>query len=464
MSIFLRRQIPGPIKQLVKTYIGIIPPGYRLGKHYKTTQGFLRLAQWWDAGTIKAWQLQKLQEIVSYAYENVPGYYHLYRNAGVKPESIRSLDEIKILPFVTKELIRDNLPDFTSRAIPTRKQLYVSTGGSTGVPFGFFQTAQNVQIESAFMQLGWQRAGWRLNQVSAELRGRFVGSTEKFWKYDNYDRTLLLSSYYLTESNYDRYVGKILAYKPRYLKAYPSAATILADLVLSQNQVGRINFQIIFLGSENLYDWQRAKLMEAFPAAKLFAWYGHAEQVILAPMCERSEQYHIWPFYGLTELCDEQGNEVQKGEKGELVGTSFWNYVTPFIRYRTEDLAKKGDSYCHCCRRHFQLLENLDGRLQEIIISRTGRYISMTAMNMHSNVFEHVKQFQFQQLICGKVKFVIVRKPNYSDLDTQRIYHDLSQKLGSDIELEIAYADTIANARNGKFRFLKQELQIKYGD
>ncbi len=464
MITFLRRRIPAPIKDVAKNYIGVIPPGYRLGRHYKTTQRFLRLAQWWNSDRIKTWQLQKLQELIAYAYKNVPGYYHLYNTAGVKPESIRSLDDIRTLPFVTKELIRDNLPDFTSRAIPKYEHVYVSTGGSTGVPFGFFQTARNRQIEYAFMHLGWQRTGWSLGKISAELRGRFLGSEEKFWKYDNYDRTLLLSSYYLTDKTYDRYVSKIFAYRPQYLKAYPSAATMLADLLLTQNQVGRITFRIIFLGSENLYDWQKAKLMEAFPAAKLFAWYGHAEQVILAAMCEKSDQYHIWPFYGLTELSDEQGKEVQRGEKGELVGTSFWNYATPFIRYRTQDLAKKGDSYCHDCGRQFQLLENLDGRLQEIIISRTGRYISMAAMNMHSNVFEHVKQFQFQQRTRGEVKFVIVGKPNYPEQDTQRIYHDLSQKLGSDIDLEIAFADTIAKPPNGKFRFLKQELQIKYGE
>ena len=316
MKVFLRKRIPGPVKDVAKNYIGVIPPRYRLGRHYKTTQRFLRLAQWWNADRIKTWQLQKLQELIAYAYKNVPGYYYLYNTAGVKPESIRSLDDIRTLPFVTKELIRDNLADFTSRAIPKYEHVYVSTGGSTGVPFGFFQTARNRQIEYAFMHLGWQRAGWSLGKISAELRGRFVGSEEKFWKYDNYDRTLLLSSYYLTDKTYDRYVSKIFAYRPQYLKAYPSAATMLADLLLTQNQVGRITFRIIFLGSENLYDWQKAKLMEAFPAAKLFAWYGHAEQVILGAMCEKSDQYHIWPFYGLTELSDEQGKEVQQGEKG----------------------------------------------------------------------------------------------------------------------------------------------------
>jgi phenylacetate-CoA ligase len=461
---FLRRNISAPIKENAKRYIGLIPAGRRLGRHYKATQKFLRLAQWWNTEQIKAWQLQKLQETILYAYENVPGYYYLYNSAGVRPETIRSLDDVKALPFVTKELIRDNLSEFTSPAVPRREQVYTSTGGSTGVPFGFFQTARNRQIELAFMHLGWQRAGWNLGKISAELRGRFVGSEADFWKYDNYDRTLLLSSYYLSEHTYERYVDQIHAYRPQYLKAYPSAATILADLVLAKKQVGSIDFQIILLGSENIYDWQKAKLLEAFPSAKLFGWYGHAEQVILAAMCERSDQYHVWPFYGFTELCDEAGREVEVGAKGELVGTSFWNYATPFIRYRTKDLATKGNSYCDQCHRQFQLLENLEGRLQEMVVSRTGRYISMTAINMHSDVFEHVKQFQFQQRVRGELRFVIVPKREYSELDTKRIYHDLSQKLGSDMDLEIDFAEEIAKRANGKARFLMQELQLNYGE
>ena len=464
MTTLLRRRIPSPLEQVAKNYVGLVPPRYRLGRHYKATQRFLQVAQWWNAEEIKAWQLQKLQEVIAYAYKNVPGYYHLYNSAGVKPESIGSLADIRTLPFVTKELIRDNLPDFTSRAIPKCDHIYASTGGSTGVPFGFFQTAQNTQVEDGFMHLGWERAGWRLGEISAELRGGFVGSEEKFWKYDNYERTLFLSSYYLTDNTYDRYVNKVLGYKPRYLKAYPSAATVLADLVLSRKQVEQISFDILLLGSENLYDWQRAKLASAFPSAKLFAWYGHAEQVILAAMCEGSDQYHIWPFYGLTELCNNEGKEVDQGENGELVGTSFWNYATPFIRYRTQDLARKGNSNCRKCHRHFQLLSHVDGRLQEMIISRTGRYISMTAINMHSNIFEHVKQFQFHQVTPGKVKFLIIRKSGYSDQDTERISHDLSEKLGSDTDLEIIFTDAIPKRSNGKFRFLRQELQLNYGE
>jgi len=87
------------------------------------------------------------------------------------------------------------------------------------------------------------------------------------------------------------------------------------------------------------------KFKESFPNSKIFSWYGHAEQVILAPWCEHTNKNHLWPFYGYTEILDEKDEAVKEGEEGELIGTSFHSFITPFIRYRTMDRAIKGQWY-----------------------------------------------------------------------------------------------------------------------
>jgi len=435
-----------------------------MGKEYWQLKSFLREAQWWDREHIEAWQLEKLKKMVRYAYEEVSGYYFLYRDADVKPDDIVSLADVRLLPFTSKELLRDNLEDFTAKDVPSWRLRYVTTGGSTGIPFGFYQTTTNEWMENAFMYSGWERAGWQLGDTSAVLRGAFVGSEEHFWDYDSVNRELLLSSYYLTEHTYPRYIQKIAEFLPRHLQAYPSAVTILADLILERGDVGRVDFQIILLGSENIYEWQEEKLRKAFPNSRLFGFYGHAEQVVLAPWCETMEKYHVWPFYGLVEILDEENREVSEGEVGEIVGTSFWNRATPFIRYCTMDRARKGAWGCEKCGRQFPVLSSIEGRLQEIIVTRTERYISMAAINMHSGVFDNVRQFQFYQDMPGKVAFRVVRKDSYTERDTAKIDRELKKKLGSDIDLEIAFVDEIPRTRRGKHRFLKQELNIRYGE
>ena len=435
-----------------------------MGKRYWETKLFLDKAQWWGADKIEKWQSERLQEIVRYAYDNVPGYHTLLDESKVSPRDITCLSDIKLLPFVTKEVLRDNLSDFTSKSISKEKLFYGTTAGSTGIPFGFYQTELNDQIENAFMHSGWERKGWRLGDLSGVLKGAFIGSQRQFWKFDRNRNDLLLSSYYLNEDTYSQYVAKIRDYNPTHLKAYPSTATILADLVLANDEVGKLNFNLLLLGSENIYPWQKEKLLKAFPGSKLFAWYGQAEQVILSAMCGTSDKYHIWPFYGISELINAGGVETDIGETGEMLGTSFWNYVTPFIRYRTLDMARRGSNFCEQCQRKFQLLENIDGRLQEMIVTGKRRYISMTAMNMHSEVFDNLKQFQFYQDKPGIVVFKMIKKSSFTNQDVHLIRRELLKKLGEDIELKFAFVKNIPRSPRGKHRFLEQRLKLKYGE
>jgi len=152
-------------------------------REYSKLKEFLSQAQWWDRERIAAWQLGKLQEIVRRAYDNVPGYRDLYREAGVKPEDIRSLEDAALLPFTTKDLLRDNPKDFIARDIPAWKRRRVTTGGSSGAPLGFHQSTVNAWMERAFIHSSWYWAGWRPQDRRAVLRGAFAGNAEKIGRF-----------------------------------------------------------------------------------------------------------------------------------------------------------------------------------------------------------------------------------------------------------------------------------------
>lgn len=460
MKISLYRSLPLPLQTAARAAYGVLPFRWRMGRVYRETRKFLQNAQYWTKDSIESWQWKKLKEVVEHAYENVSGYRQLYGEHGVAPQDIRTWDDFRKLPFVTKELLRDNLKEFTARTIAPANRLYRTTGGSTGIPFGFFLTQDNIERELAFLNFAWERAGWIPGSLSAVLRGAFVGSERQLFNYDPFLHELKLSTYQLSEQTYSSYKKKILKDRPASLQAYPSAATILGDMVIANGDAGVVTFQLLLLGSENLYDWQKESLRSAFPGAKLFAWYGHAEQVLFAPMCESSEQFHLDPFYGFAEILDHGWNDVNEGEPGELVGTALWNYAVPFIRYQTLDVATKGASSCPECRRNFRLLERIDGRLQELILTSGGKYISMTQINMHSSVFDNVRQFQFRQQRAAEVTFNIVRGPRYSEKDSENIRQELTRKLGGDVKLQLEFVDEIARAQNGKFRLLLRSRNV----
>jgi phenylacetate-CoA ligase len=437
-----------------------------MGKAYWQLKTFLHEAQWWDRERIAAWQLDKLKNIVKYAYKNVPGYRTLYREAKVQPNDITSLADIGQLPFTTKELLRDNLTEFTARNIAPWQRRYATTGGSTGKPFGFYHTSVNVWLENAFIHSGWEWIGWQTGDLSAVLRGSFTGSQKRIYQHNPVRNELLLSTYHLTEFTYKQYIDVLQKYSPKYLQAYPSAVTILADLIFKHRDVGNINFKGIFLGSENIYAWQKEKLKSVFPGARIFGWYGHTEQAILAPMCEASDEYHLWPFYGLTELLNEADENAQEGELGELVGTSFWCNGTPFIRYRTEDIARRGGNNCPQCKRQFDMLERIEGRKQDYVVTNDGGLVTLTGLifAQHFHAFGATEKMQLYQDKAGEVIVKVVPTSLFSERDSSEIKTRMETAVGGRLKVTVEIVDDIPRTQRGKYRFLEQKLDIGYGD
>lgn len=433
-----------------------IPIEFRMGKEYWETSRFLESAQWWHKLKIEEWQLSKLQQLVKHAYDNVPGYYQLYKEANIKPNDIRELKDIKNIPYTTKELLKENLEEFTSKLIPKYRLSYATTGGSTGIPFGFYQTKDADWKELAFMHSGWKRTGWKLGDSCAILRGNFVGSEKRISKTVPYNKELHLSSYHLSADTYPRYAKELEQAHPKHLAAYPSAASILADLICSKGDQGRFNFNAVFLGSENIFEWQIKKIQYAFPKAHLFGWYGHSERAILAQWSEDDQRYHDCPFYGITELIP-----TTKHDKsiGELVGTSLINLATPFIRYRTADLAI-ADERLPNERRSYQIFKEIVGREQNSLVAPKGRIVPIPTTSMHDDTLDNVAQFQFYQETPGEVVFRIIKGAEYSDKDSQNIKRELAKKLGQDMALRLEFVSEIKKSPSGKHLFVEQRLSI----
>lgn len=459
----LRAIVPQPLRKPIRHLYEAVPPGIRMGRKYWRLRAFLDDAQGWDRPRIEAWQLEKLKEIIRYAYDNVPGYTALYRESGVAPDDIRTLDDVRRLPFTDKTLMRENLDDFTSRTVNPRRLLRVASSGSTGQPFAFYRTDINRWMELAFLHSAWARLGWRIGEPAVVLRGGFTATEGHTWEYDYGTRSLKLSGYHLTDATYAEYIEKIRRFGCMHLQAYPSAATLLADLVVEHGDVGRVEFNTILLGSENFYPWQKERLLRAFPGAGVHCWYGHSEQAVLAPWCEHTSDYHVWPFYGVTEILDEGDREVDAGESGEIVATSFWNFGVPFIRYRTMDRARKGRYGCDACKRPFLLLDDIEGRLQEYVVDANGRRIPMTGLSV-LRCFDNVRQCQFHQHEPGVVTLRVVRKDSYTDADTAAIREAVTHKLGDGVTFDVEFVERIAPTGSGKLRFLDQQLNLGIGD
>jgi phenylacetate-CoA ligase len=383
----LAKNLPYPLKQMLKYVYGAIPLPIRYGKAFRDTYAFLQESQWWSKEQLEEYQLEQLGKLLQHAYENVPYYRRVFDERGLKPKDIQDFEDLQQLPYLTKQIIQDNLEDLKARTYLPSKFQYVTTGGSTGIPMGFYlkEGVSNAK-EWAFMLTQWNRVGFKIGDGCVVLRGNVVESASKgkFWEYDPVNKNLILSSYHLTDENMPRYIQKIREFKPDFIQAYPSAITILARF-MKENDIDPFpSIKALLCGSENIYSWQRELLEEVFQC-RVYSWYGHAEQAVLAGECEHSTFYHIFPEYGIAELISNDGKIVkEEGGIGEIVATGFNNFIFPFIRYKTMDLGVYTNKKCECGR-ECPILKRVEGRLQELIITRNNRLISMTAINMHSD-------------------------------------------------------------------------------
>ncbi len=443
-----------------------IPPSLKVGREFRTVRRLLRDSRDWSLEKLDAWQLERLRSVVTHAAAHVPGYSRLFRDAGFDLRDLCSLEDVRRLPLTTKEMFSDALADFTSSGPPRFGRMYVTTGGSTGIPFGFHQHKGLFDLDAAFVVEAWGLAGFRWGDRVGILRGSFVGTAEAPVRQYNESlyRGLELSSYYLTPESYPRYRDALRAFRPTALHVYPSAGHIFATLAVEAGDAGGFpEVRAIFTASERLHPWQAWSLRKAFPQARVFDLYSNAEKAVFTSWCEHADVHHAWPQYGILEVLDPAtGQEVAEGAVGEIVATSFWNLATPFLRYRTSDRARVGASPCRACGRPWKILSRIEGRVQELVVTADGRFISMTALNMHNDLFDHVRQLQFAQREVGRLELRVAPKPSFNPEHQQRIQCELESKLGTAMRLDVIVVDEIPRTRAGKLRFLEQYLPIPY--
>ena len=427
---------------------------------YIRTYALLQRSHWWSREELLAYQAEALSRLLDHAYENVPYYRRVFDERDLVPADIRTPGDLALLPILTREGLQENLADLKARNYPEPAFEYVTTGGSTGIPVGFYyERGASRAKEWAFMKTQWDRVGYRFTDRCVVLRGYIVGSArdDVYWKKALFGRWLVMSSHHMTEETLPAYIDRIRRFCPRFIQAYPSTAVVLARYMREHAIEPFPTVQAVLCGSENLYPWQRSLLAGAF-GCRVFSWYGNSEQTVLAGECEESPHYHIFPEYGIVELIGRDGRPVERpGEAGEVVTTSLINPICPLIRYRTMDVAVLGEGPCSCGR-NYPLLEKVEGRVQDFIVTKDRRLISMTAVNMHSGVFDNVAQFQFYQKVEGEVLMRIVKRPGYTEADTEQILSELEKKFEGGVDVAIRFVAKIPRTRRGKYQFLIQDL------
>ena len=322
--------------------------------------------------TMPLWQLQKLQsdrlvEQVKFVYNNVKFYHDRMDEAGVKPEDVKSIDDLHKLPFVTKDDLRDQYP-YGLLAVPLKDCVRIqSTSGTTGRRVVAFYTQEDIDLWDECCARAIVAAGGTNEDVCHVCYGYGLftggpglnGGSHKVGCL-----TLPMSS-----GNTDRQIQFMTDLGSTIICCTPSYAANLGEVINERGLKDQLKLKAGIFGAEPWTEEMRHNIEESL-GIKAYDIYGLTE--ISGPgvsfECEEQAGMHIQEDHFIAEIINPDTGEVlPEGEVGELVFTCITKKAFPLLRYRTRDLCYLTRKPCSCGRTHVRMHKPM-GRSDDMMV------------------------------------------------------------------------------------------------
>ncbi len=347
-------------------------------------------------------QLSKLQILVNDAYRHVSFYREKYKQAGFQPGDLKSLDDLKRLPIISKaDFHQGPSTAFIDRRIKTPKALIpIKTSGSSGQTLEFYIDHAYDQFRKAQFLRPYLTNGQKLTDRVLTFKGRPRRAAKVF------ERIALLREQQVA-SHLDPalHLETLRRVKPSVVRGYPSVLALVGAKLLFSEPLARYPRRI-FTDSELLTPTLRRSIEAAFKR-RVIDIYGSLETDNIAYECEGRCGYHIAIDTVILEFIHND-RPVQPGVSGEIVCTVLENHAMPFIRYRLNDFGIGSSRPC-TCGRSFPMMTGLIGRTHEYAVTREGKPISSTVLLGTMDRFAgEVKAFQIiqEQIDCFNLRLI----------------------------------------------------------
>jgi phenylacetate-CoA ligase len=402
-------------------------------------------------------QESKLRKIVRYTYRNVPLYRKRFDNAGVKPSSIRNLDDLERIPFTVKTDLRDNYPLGTLAVPPTQLYCLHASSGTTGKPIVVAYTRRDLERWSRLMGRTLDITGVRKGDVVQNMYGYglFTGGLGFHYGARAIGATILPTSV----GNTKRQLMLMKDLRSTVVTSTPSYMVYLVEASRAEGYEPRIDFalRIGIFGAEPWSEESRKRIQDSF-GLRAHDVYGMSE--LYGPgvgiECEQQNGLHIWGDEFLVETINpDTGKVLEPGKEGELVFTMLSREAMPFLRYRSRDLSVVFEEECVCGRCHSRIAR-IKGRSDDMLI--------IGGVNVFPSQIEHVLMNipglgdQYQIIVSHKELdrlTVKVEAPPESLRDPnmpKRIQEDLFAVLSIRADVELVELGVIPRSEAGKAR------------
>lgn len=396
IAVFLKNNLKN-IPPSIGKAINNIPYSYRpgLGSIYRGRKEDIASFESYSVEQQKSFIFKRIKTLVDYAYSSTIFYKEFYDKKGFKPNELMSFDDIEMIPIIDKAILNEY--DIEHRSAFVKGRYVVNTGGSSGTPFSFYIQPTSMGHEWAHMHHIWKKLHFKPSDLKIVFGGR--SDLKKVVEYDvvrNHFAIDIYSDYKLVANELRKVLKK---HTIKYLHGYPTSiydfAIFCRDEDPELQKMLSKNLKGVFFGSEYPHAHYREVIENVFDV-KTISWYGHTERAVLA--YEKHEKFKYEPFqtYGFAEALKVDDDSY------ELIGTSYYNFASPLIRYNTNDIISDVESYNEILR-SFKVTKGREG---EFVLDRDGKKINLTGLifGRHHEIFNDSKFIQVKQTDRGKIE------------------------------------------------------------
>jgi len=409
-------------------------------------------------------QNQRLQALVHHCYAHVPYYKSLFDSYGLKPEDIKTRDDLKKLPVLTKQMVRDHYDELIADNISEYKAQNGSTGGSTGTPLKFKKDVQTWNMAWASSFRAWEWYGYHLGEKMFTLGGNsLVKKTRGVSAKDIFDkvimRNLKRSSGDVSDEAMQGHYEAFMQYKPTAIRGYASSMVIFARYI-EKNKLPVKPLKVILTTGEILMPEYRNVLERVFQC-KVYDEYGAGDGGVDAHECLLQQGLHLSEERCVVEITDKEGNVLPDGQTGFVCATDLGNYAFPFLRYHVGDMAYIKPEKC-ACGRVSRVLGQVMGRAGKLLYNKQGVPLSPTMLpimlyrdNDYHNaanveIYNKIDRFQIKQDKDGDIQVLLkLKNPEENKGQFDYIITNYSNHfIGSQVTLE--FVEDIPTLPSGK--------------
>lgn len=441
------------IQNIMISVSGYLRNRKRYGKTYYEHREFLKKFDELALEEKLEYQKKELVRFIKYAYENSKFYKNLY--AGVNINEINSIEDLKKLPVVDKELLRKNMNDVIT--IKKRGNVVGHTGGTTGTSLVVLYLKEDFMKRMAMLDHFKSRVGFEhLKMKRATFNGKHIippGQKKKvYWRYNRACKQMIYSSFYLSEENLKYYVESMNKFKPDAIDGFFSSICDLASFIERHNLKLTFKPIAIFPTSETLTQTGR-ELIERVFKCKVYDQYASSEGAPFVTECT-NQKLHIELSTGVFEHIDNNYNN-------EILVTSFTTHGTPLIRYRIGDSMEFDNNEKTCgCGNSSLIVNKIEGRSLDYLYTIDGAKInSGNIANLFKNIPNAIIRAQTIQNKLDEIIILLeIDKSKYFKEYDDVLRKEFMHKFGNKMKILIKHVEEIPREKSGKFKLVKNNI------